>query len=60
MVPAAYSRSVVAAGGLPVVIPPFEGTADLLDQLQGLVLSGGSDLDAGLYGAAAAPRARWA
>ena len=50
MVPAAYSRSVVAAGGLPVVIPPVEGTADLLDQLQGLVLSGGSDLDAGLYG----------
>jgi putative glutamine amidotransferase len=50
MVPAAYSQSVVAAGGLPVVIPPVEGTADLLDQLQGLVLSGGSDLDAGLYG----------
>jgi putative glutamine amidotransferase len=50
MVPAAYSRSVVAAGGLPVVIPPAEGTAGLLDLLQGLVLSGGSDLDAGLYG----------
>jgi len=49
MVPAAYSRSVVAAGGLPVVIPPIEGTTGLLDQLQGLVLSGGSDLDAGLY-----------
>ena len=50
MVPAAYSQSVVAAGGLPVVIPPVEDPADLLDQLQGLVLSGGSDLDAGLYG----------
>src|SRR6185312_10094365 len=50
MVPAAYSQSVVAAGGLPVVIPPVEGTTGLLDQLQGLVLSGGSDLDAGLYG----------
>src|SRR3954465_11494761 len=50
MGPAAYAQSVVAAGGLPVVIPPVEGSAGLLDQLQGLVLSGGSDIDAGLYG----------
>src|ERR1700759_2962918 len=50
MVPAAYSQSVFAAGGLPVVIPPVEGTAGLLGQPHGLVLSGGSDLDAGLYG----------
>ena len=50
MVPAGYSHALDAAGGLPVVIPPFEGTPQLLDRLDGLVFSGGSDLDAGLYG----------
>jgi len=50
MVPAGYSHAVDAAGGLPVVIPPFAGTPQLLDRLDGLVYSGGSDLDAGLYG----------
>jgi putative glutamine amidotransferase len=50
MVPAGYSHAVTAAGGLPVVIPPFDGTPALLDRLDGLVFSGGSDIDAGLYG----------
>jgi gamma-glutamyl-gamma-aminobutyrate hydrolase PuuD len=50
MVPAGYSHAVDAAGGLPVVIPPFAGTPQLLDRLDGLIFSGGSDLDAGLYG----------
>src|SRR4051794_41874205 len=50
MVPAAYAQSVVAAGGLPVVIPPGEGSAGLLDQLQGLGLGGGSGIDAGPSG----------
>jgi putative glutamine amidotransferase len=50
MVPAGYAHAVAAAGGMPVVIPPFGGTSELLDRLDGLVLSGGSDIDPELYG----------
>src|SRR5689334_18609328 len=50
MVPAGYAGSVAAAGGLPVLIPPVPDTTPLLDVLHGLVLSGGSDLDAAMYG----------
>jgi putative glutamine amidotransferase len=55
MVPAGYSRGVTAAGGLPLVIPPAEGTADLVDTLDGLLLTGGSDIDPSLYGQQPAP-----
>jgi putative glutamine amidotransferase len=50
MVPAGYAGSVAAAGGLPVLIPPVPDTTPLLDVLHGLVMSGGSDLDAAMYG----------
>jgi putative glutamine amidotransferase len=50
MVPAGYAASVDAAGGVPVLIPPVPDTTPLLDVLHGLVLSGGSDLDAAMYG----------
>jgi putative glutamine amidotransferase len=55
MVPAGYAHAVVAAGGMPVVIPPFGGTSELLDRLDGLVFSGGSDIDPALYGRERAP-----
>lgn len=44
----AYWASVSAAGGVPVVIPPFdnpEGLSVLVDSLDGIVLSGGADID---------------
>ncbi len=47
-VTAGYYDSVLAAGGIPVVVPPLESADDLsclLDQLQGFVLIGGADLD---------------
>jgi putative glutamine amidotransferase len=50
MVPAGYSRSVAAAGGMPLVIPPVEGSSELVGTLDGLLLTGGSDLDSALYG----------
>ncbi len=46
--PAGYFDSVVAAGGLPVIIPPLGKEAEfqaILDRLDGVILSGGLDLD---------------
>ena len=43
-----YAESVLAAGGLPVLMPLFEKDADVaafLDRLDGFVLTGGLDLD---------------
>jgi putative glutamine amidotransferase len=48
-----YVEGVAEAGGVPVVLPPAVGirTAEvLLEGLDGLLLSGGSDLDPGYYG----------
>lgn len=46
-----YTEAVEAAGGIPIVIPPQSGnTAALLDILDGLLLSGGGDIDPALYG----------
>jgi putative glutamine amidotransferase len=55
MVPAGYADAVEAAGGIPVVIPPTRGTSDLLDRVEGLVFSGGSDIDPAIYGQAPQP-----
>lgn len=43
-----YYMSVLEAGGTPVVIPPYdnqEALVSLLDSLDGIVLSGGADID---------------
>jgi len=45
---AGYYDAVVAAGGIPIVVPPMASADDLsaiLDNLQGFVLVGGADLD---------------
>lgn len=50
---AGYVDTVVAAGGLPVVLPPLGKEAELnafLDRLDGFVLSGGLDLDPRRHG----------
>jgi putative glutamine amidotransferase len=50
-----YSRGVAEAGGLPLLLPPDEASAEspdqLLDLLDGLVLAGGGDIDPAAYGA---------
>ena len=52
VVPLAYVRAVEHAGGRPLVVPPFEeGLDETLDVLDGIVFSGGGDLDPGLYDA---------
>ena len=51
LVPADYVRAVERAGGRPLLVPPAEdGVEETLDALDGLILSGGSDLDPELYG----------
>jgi putative glutamine amidotransferase len=52
VVPLAYVRAVESAGGRPLVVPPApEGVAETLDALDGVIFSGGADLDPGLYDA---------
>jgi gamma-glutamyl-gamma-aminobutyrate hydrolase PuuD len=51
LVPALYVRAVERAGARPILVPPSGGGQDeLLDALDGLVFSGGSDLDPETYG----------
>ena len=50
LVPAAYVRSVVRAGGAPLLVPPGATIEETLDAVDGLIFSGGSDLDPELYG----------
>jgi putative glutamine amidotransferase len=46
LVPLSYVRSVELAGGRPIVVPPADdGVDETLDALDGLILSGGADLD---------------
>jgi putative glutamine amidotransferase len=51
LVPYDYVRAVERAGGRAVLVPPDEqGSAEILDALDGLILSGGNDLDPSAYG----------
>ena len=51
LIPAVYVRAVEAAGGRALLVPPtMEGIEETLDALDGLLFSGGSDLDPKLYG----------
>ncbi len=47
-----YVRSVESAGGLPLVVAPGrpEDVAELLDRVDGLLLTGGADIDPRNYG----------
>jgi putative glutamine amidotransferase len=50
MIPAGYTRSVHAAGGIPLVLPPLPDAAELIELLDGIILSGGSDIAPAAYG----------
>jgi putative glutamine amidotransferase len=56
LVPHDYVAAVTLAGGRAVLLPPDDQDDDVLRILDGLVLSGGADLDPSLYGAAPDPR----
>lgn len=54
LVPLAYVRAVESAGGRPLLVPPSpEGPEETVGALDGLLLSGGADLDPASYGAEA-------
>jgi gamma-glutamyl-gamma-aminobutyrate hydrolase PuuD len=55
LVPASYVRAVTRAGGVPLLVPPGAAYEETLDSVDGLVFSGGSDLDPELYGEQAHP-----
>jgi gamma-glutamyl-gamma-aminobutyrate hydrolase PuuD len=51
LVPADYVRAVERAGGRPLLVPPStDGVDETLDAVDGLIFSGGSDIDPELYG----------
>lgn len=61
---AQYADAVLAAGGLPVLLPPVSGdaavAAAVVARLDGLVISGGADVDPARYGEEPHPRtAAW-
>lgn len=51
ILPATYIRAVEAAGGRPALLPPMaEAGPETLRALDGVIFSGGSDIDPVLYG----------
>jgi putative glutamine amidotransferase len=52
--PQSYSRAVERAGGVPVLVPPIPpgGIPRLIERLDGVLFTGGDDVDPALYGAA--------
>ena len=59
LLPTQYARAVEATGGVPVLLPPQEqvGAAEaVVGRLDGLVVSGGADVDPGRYAAQVHPR----
>lgn len=46
-----YVNAVLAAGGIPIILPPQDDhSLPLLDRLDGLLLSGGADVEPSVYG----------
>jgi putative glutamine amidotransferase len=56
LIPFAYVQAVERAGARPLLVPPSDdGVEETLDALDGLLFSGGNDLDPETYGADAHP-----
>lgn len=51
VLPSRYPDRVAQAGGIPVLLPSLPGIENVIGKLDGLILSGGGDLDPAGYGA---------
>lgn len=56
LIPQNYVDQVAAAGGVPVLLPPVPGVELAVSRLDGLILSGGPDLEPASYGQEPGPR----
>jgi putative glutamine amidotransferase len=57
LIPFSYVQAVESAGGRALLVPPSDdGVEETLDALDGLLFSGGADLDPSMYGAEAHPK----
>jgi putative glutamine amidotransferase len=57
LLPTEYVRMIERTGGTPLLVPPLtHGVDETLDALDGIIFSGGSDLDPELYGQEAHPQ----
>jgi putative glutamine amidotransferase len=56
LIPHSYVRRVTAAGARAVLLPPDDLDADLIERLDGLLLTGGADIGPERYAAPAHPR----
>jgi putative glutamine amidotransferase len=58
LLPTTYADAVARAGGVPVLLPPVDpsGAPEVVARLDGLLVSGGADVDPGRYGAPPHPR----
>jgi gamma-glutamyl-gamma-aminobutyrate hydrolase PuuD len=56
LLPRTYPDVVIAAGGVPVLLPPVPEAAAAVDRLDAVVLSGGPDIGTDRYGAEPHPR----
>jgi putative glutamine amidotransferase len=62
LLPTSYAQSIEAVGGTPVLLPPVadlrEGSRAVVSRIQGLVVSGGADVDPHRYDEAPGPHTR--
>jgi putative glutamine amidotransferase len=59
VLPLAYADAVHAGGGRAVLITTDDPGADVLDRLDGIVFTGGSDVDPSYYGEPPHDKTRW-
>jgi putative glutamine amidotransferase len=57
LIPHTYVRAVQRSGGRPVILPPSDdGVEETLDALDGIIFSGGADIEPSLYEAEPHPK----
>ena len=56
LLPQNYADQVAAAGGAPVLLPPVPGIEAAVGGIDGLIISGGPDIEPARYGEQAGPR----